>query len=207
MRPNGNASLNQALIDFAIQTLSGMVAVFVGIWLALQVEKRKRVQDAREQAEQSTVQLDRAMQSMLGSVIKNMAEAKRILGVLDRKTFIGLIHEGLESAVWDATQAQFIELCGSVDKRVLFAQFFNQVRHLQSFCDFHRNLQLVLAGAADQTDAQMAIIRRDADTQLKELVEELSFCGRLLIGDYGMPVHRRLLGMKPAASDNATHPA
>jgi hypothetical protein len=195
--------LNQALVDFAIQTLSGMVAVFVGVWLALLLEKRKRIRDESERAEESTVQLDRAMQSMLGSVIKNMAEAKRIQNMVNRTTSAGLIHEGLETAVWDATQAQFIGLCANVDKRVLFAQFFNQVRHLQSFCEFHRSLQLMQTGAADQADPHVAIIRRDVDAQLRDLVEELSFCGRLLIGDYGMPVHRRLLGMKPAAAEHA----
>lgn len=189
----------QMVVEFLVQAFAGIVGVFVGVWLALVNEKRMRVRDQNERDQQVATQFDRAMQSMLGSVIKNMAEARRICGLVDRRGR-ALIHEGLETSVWDATQDQFIQLCDSVDKRVLFAQFFNDVRHLQGFCDFHRNLQLAIAEAGASLDPQLADIGIEADLHLKDLAEELMLCGRLLIADYGQPVHRRLLGMKPASA-------
>jgi len=189
--------VSQAIIDFLVQALAGIVGVFVGVWLALIGEKRSRVRDQLERDQQVAVQFDRAMQSMLGSVIKNMAEARRICGLVDRRGRV-LIHEGLELSVWDATQDQFIQLCDSVDKRVLFAQFFNDVRHLQTFCDFHRGLQLGIAAAGEDLDPHLAEIGLEADLHLKDLAQELILCGRLLVADYGQPVHRRLLGMKPS---------
>jgi hypothetical protein len=189
----------QMVVEFLVQALAGILGVFVGVWLALVNEKRSRMRDQRERDQQVAMQFDRAMQSMLGSVIKNMAEARRICGLVDRRGR-ALIHEGLEMSVWDATQDQFIQLCDSVDKRVLFAQFFNDVRHLQAFCDFHRSLQLVIAEAGTSLDAQLADIGIEADLHLKDLAEELMLCGRLLIADYGQPVHRRLLGMNPASA-------
>jgi hypothetical protein len=133
-----------------------------------------------------------------------MAEARRICGLVDRRGSDHLIHEGLETSVWDATQDQFVQVCASVDKRVLFAQFFNQVRHLQSFCDFHRNLQLTTAAA--DPDSHLHAIGREGDLQLKDLAEEVILCGKLLIADHGQPIHRKLLGMKPIPSANPETP-
>ena len=188
----------QMVVEFLVQALAGIVGVFVGVWLALVNDKRMRVRDQLERDQQVATQFDRAMQSMLGSVIKNMAEARRICALVGRRRHV-LVHEGLETSVWDATQAQFIQLCDSVDKRVLFAKFFNDVRHLQAFCDFHRNLQVTLA-TGDTNDPHLAEAGADADRHLQDLAEELMFSGRLLIADYGQPVHRRLLGMKPTTA-------
>ena len=190
-----------------MQALAGIVGVFVGVWLALRADKRKRELEEARRDEELAVHFERATRSLLGSVIKNMAEARRICGLVDRRGVGRVVHEALEISVWDATQDQFIQLCECVDKRVLFAQFFNGVRHLQAFCEFHRNLQLTMAGALDPDDAELAMIGRDADMHLKDLTEELNFCGRLLIADYGQPVHRRLLGMKAAAGTPSPTPA
>jgi hypothetical protein len=194
----------QAVVEFLVQTLAGIVGVFVGVWLALLADKRKRLQDQARLDDERFIQFERATQSLLGSVIKNMAEARRICGLVDRRGGDHLIHEGLETSVWDATQDQFVQVCASVDKRVLFAQFFNQVRHLQSFCDFHRNLQLTTAAA--DPDSHLHAIGREGDLELKELAEEVILCGKLLIADHGQPIHRKLLGMKPIPSDNPATP-
>lgn len=199
--------MNSALVEFAVQSLAGIVGVFVGVWLALVADHRKRIRDDRRHEEELARQFDLALHSILGSVVKNMAEAKRIHGRVDRRGICALIHEGLETSVWDATQDQFMELCGSVDKRVIFAQFFNGVRRLQAFCEFHRDLQLTIAGATDPEDSELATIGREADLHLKDLTDELGFCGRLLIGDHGQPVHQRLLGMKPTSRTSASEPA
>jgi hypothetical protein len=194
----------QAVVEFLVQTLAGIVGVFVGVWLALLADKRNRLQDQARRDEELFIQFERATQSLLGSVIKNMAEARRICGLVDRRGGDHLIHEGLETSVWDATQDQFVQVCASVDKRVLFAQFFNQVRHLQSFCDFHRNLQLTTAAA--DPDSHLHAIGREGDLQLKDLAEEVILCGKLLIADHGQPIHRKLLGMKPIPSANPETP-
>ena len=39
---------NEMAWSFIVQTLSGVVAVFIGIWLALVVERRRRAEDANE---------------------------------------------------------------------------------------------------------------------------------------------------------------
>ena len=194
----------QAIIEFLVQALAGIVGVFVGVWLALRADKRKRELEQARRDEELTVHFERATRSLLGSVIKNMAEARRICGLVDRRGIGRVVHEALEISVWDATQDQFIQVCGSVDKRVLFAQFFNQVRHLQAFCDFHRDLQLTTAGDAC---GHVAAIAHDADLHLKELAEEVILCGRLLIADHGEPIHRRLLGMKPSPADDSAKAA
>ncbi|MFL6593272.1 MAG: hypothetical protein ACJ8GK_11285 [Luteimonas sp.] len=195
----------QAVVEFLVQALAGIVGVFVGVWLALLADKRNRRQDQAHRDQELAIQFGRATQSLLGSVLKNMAEARRIAGLVDRRGVARVIHEGLEVSVWDATQDQFIQVCGSVDKRVLFAQFFNQVRHLQAFCNFHRDLQLTTAGAASEACGHLDAIAHDADLHLKDLAEDVILCGRLLIADHGEPIHRRLLGMKPSTkSDPAT---
>jgi SAM-dependent MidA family methyltransferase len=83
---------------------------------------------------------------------------------------------------------------------VRFAQFFDAVRNLQSFFDFHRDLLLSIAGAIDESDPELAQILYDANQRLKELSDELRLTGVLLITDYGEPVHKRLLGLKEYAA-------
>ena len=75
----------QAVVEFLVQTLAGIVGVFVGVWLALLADKRKRLQDQARLDEELFNQFERATQSLLGSVIKNMAEARRICGLVDRR--------------------------------------------------------------------------------------------------------------------------
>src|SRR5678810_72259 len=53
-----------------------------------------------------------------------------------------LLHAELEASVWDAARGSFIALCRNVDERVIFAQFFDDVRRLQSFVDFRCHLQV-----------------------------------------------------------------
>ncbi len=192
--------MNSVLVEFAVQALAGILGVFVGVWLALVADNRKRVREEHRREREQEQQFDRALHSIMGSVIKNMAEAKRIGGRIDRRGVCGIIHSGLETSVWNATQDQFIRLCSSVDKRIIFAQFFDGVHRLQAFCEFHRDLQLTIAGADDPDDPELAMIGREADLHLQDLADELGFCGRVLIGDHGQPVHKRLLGMKPAAA-------
>ena len=189
------------LTSFAVQTLSGVVAVFVGVWLALVVERRRRAEDAQTSDAASMGEFDRALDTILGSVVKNTAEAMRILRLLDdrqsQQKAPRLIHSGLESSVWYATQDKFIALCGNIDERIIFAQFFDEVRRVQAFVDFRSHLHVkTTTGKLDRADPELQALVDDIDRHLVDLAENLRFCGVLLVTDHGKPVHRRLMGIQ-----------
>lgn len=194
--------------SFLMQTLSGVIEVFLGVWLALVLDRRRRAEDAQLHDDEDLREFDRAIDTILGSVVKNTAEAKRILRVLGRQKAPGLIHSVLESSVWYAVQGKFIALCRNVDERVIYSQFFDNVRRLQAFLDFRSNL-LVSATATrgEHADPELQALEADVDKQLAALAEDLRFCGVLLITDHGKPVHKRLMGIKVAANAVAGQPA
>ena len=200
--------MSPLLADFVVQTLAGIIGVFVGVWLALVVERRRdeRVQADREQ--ERSQQFERARHTVLGSVVKNTSEAGRLRKRIDSRKPSELIHTNLEVAVWDAVRGQFMEACHDMDERVRFAQFFDGVRSLQAFFDFHRDLQLSIAGAVDDDDPELASILRDADQRLRDMSDDQRFNGVLLITDFGEAVHRRLLGLDaPTENDETQGPA
>jgi hypothetical protein len=182
--------------SFVVQTLSGVAAVFVGIWLALVVERRRRAEDAAEHAATLMQEFDRAMDTILGSVVKNTAEAKRILRLLAQPGGPRLIHAELETSAWYASHNQFITLCRNVDQRVIFAQFFDDVRRLQAFIDFRCNVQVSTTTARLHDEPEVHALEVATDKQLAALAEDLRFCGVLLITDHGKPVHKRLMGIR-----------
>lgn len=189
-------SFSEMAWSFAIQTLSGVVAVFVGIWLALIVERRRRAEDAREQDAQLMREFDRAMDTILGCVVKNTAEAKRIIRLLGNPARPSLIHAELETAAWYASHNQFIALCRNVDQRVIFSQFFDNVRRLQAFVDFRCSVHVAATTAVRELDdPALHALLAATDKQLAALAEDLRFCGVLLVNDHGKPVHKRLMGM------------
>ena len=185
--------------SFAIQTVSGVLAVFVGIWLALVVERRRRAEDTADREAATMREFDRAVDAVLGSVVKNTAESKRILRLLKgpRPSPHHLLQADLDTSVWYASQSQFTTLCHSVDERVIFAQFFDGVRRLQSFIDFRCHLQ-VLAATGDRGDDDPRVQELEAavDRHLAELADDLRLCGVLVVTDHGKPVHKRLMGIR-----------
>jgi hypothetical protein len=184
------------LIDFWIETVAGIIAVFVGVWLALISDRRRQAKETARSESERTQQFERARHTVLGSVVKNTGEAARLRSRVDQRQASELIHTELEVAVWDAVQAQFMQSCHDVDERVRFAQFFDGVRNLQKFFDFHRDLQLSIAGAVDDSDPELADILRNADQRLRELSDNQRLVGVLLITDFGEPIHKQLLGLK-----------
>ena len=191
--------------EFVVQMLSGVVAVFVGIWLALVVERRRRAEDANEHAATAMRDFDRAVDTVLGSVVKNTAEARRIVRMLKstRPAAQCVLQADLDTSVWYASQSQFTTLCSSVDERVIFAQFFDGVRRLQSFVDFRCQAQVLAATTGTGADAARLHALEDAiDRHLASLAEDLRMSGVLLVTDHGKPVHKRLMGIhvdEPAA--------
>jgi len=184
------------LAEFLRETLSGLVGVFLGVWLALITDHRRQVREDIQREKERTQQFERARHTVLGSVVKNTAEASRLRLRVDQRTPSELINTELEVAVWGAVQVQFMESCHDVDERVRFAQFFDGVRNLQAFFDFHRDLQLSIAGAVDDHDPELAEILSNADQRLRELSDDQKLNGVMLITDFGEPVHKQLLGLK-----------
>lgn len=192
--------MSEWLADFTVEALAGIVGVFVGVLLALVVDRRRQSQKDKQGELEREEQFKRARHTVLGSVVKNTNEASRLRGRIDQRKPSELIHTELELSVWGAVQAQFMESCHDIDERVRFAQFFDAVRSLQSFFDFHRDLQLSIAGAFDEEDPELAEILKDAEQRLKELSDDLRLTGVLMITDFGEPVHKQLLGLKEYGS-------
>jgi hypothetical protein len=190
--------MNPWLVEFVVNTVAGIVGVFVGVWLALITERHRETRDEKQRAEERAKQFARARHTVLGSVVKNTSEASRLRKRIDERKSFEIINTELEVAVWGAVQAEFMEACHDIDERVRFAQFFDGVRGLQAYFEFHRDLQLSIAGAFQDDDPELAVILRDADERLRDLSDEQRLNGVLLVTDFGEPVHKRLLGLKTA---------
>lgn len=188
------------LAEFFINTVAGIAGVFVGVWLALITDRRREARLELQRDQERARQFERARHTVLGSVVKNTSEATRLRKRIEDRKPVEIIHTNLEVAVWNAVQSQFMEACHDIDERVRFAQFFDGVRGLQAYFEFHRDLQLSIAGAADNDDPELAAILRDADQRLRDLSDEQRLNGVLLVTDYGEQVHKRLLGLKTANS-------
>ena len=187
------------LVEFTVNTLAGIVGVFVGVWLALVTERRRDARIKRQQELELARESGRARHTVLGSVVKNTSEAGRLRKRIDKRKASELIHTNLELSVWDAARSQFMEACEDIDERVRFAQFFDGVRGLQAYFDFHRDLQLSIAGAADDDDPELKQILADADQRLRDMSDDLRLSGVLLVTDFGSGVHKRLLGLNIAS--------
>ena len=198
---------NEMAWSFLIQTVSGVVAVFIGIWLALIVERRKRAEDAAEREAVQMVEFDRALDTILGSVVKNTAEARRVLRLINGPRCPRVLHADFETAAWYASHGHFVSLCRNVDQRVIFSQFFDDVRRISAFVEFRRDLHVSMTTQhlhkSDQEE--IAALSEAVDKRLAELAEDLRFCGVLLITDHGKPVHKRLMGIQtPEAAAQQT---
>lgn len=190
--------MNPWLIDFAVNAVAGIVGVFLGVWLALVTDRHRESRLEMQREQERAQQFERARHTVLGSVVKNTSEARRLRKRIDERQPEEIIHTNLEVAVWGAVQSQFMEACHDIDERVRFAQFFDGVRGLQAFFEFHRDLQLSIAAAVSD-DPELASILKDADQRLRDLSDEQRLNGVLLVTDFGEPVHKRLLGLKTTA--------
>lgn len=189
--------LNEMAWSFVVQTVSGILAVFVGIWLALIFERRRKSEDTSEREAMEAAEYARVTDSILGSVVKNTAEAKRILRMIGTPHCPRLLHADLETAVWYASHGHFTSLCRNVDQRVIFSQFFDDVRRLAAFVDFRSDLQAQMTTQGRRADdADVFALAQEVDKQLAVLAEDLRFTGVMVITDHGKPVHKRLMGLE-----------
>jgi len=140
--------MNATMVEFWVQTVAGIVGVFVGVWLALVTDRRRQSREETKSDLERQQQYARARHTVLGSVIKNANEASRLGPRVDKRKPFELIHTRFEVSVWEAIQIQFMQACHDIDERVRFAQFFDGVRvcvtsrlFLTSTVDYNSPLQ------------------------------------------------------------------
>lgn len=193
-----------SVVAFALETAAGLVGVFAGVILALWTERQREArQNAKEQAtlEQDLVHSRRLV---LSSVVKNTSEAKRLGSVLGSDEDPYLFQISFELAVWEATQIQFMRLA-SLDERVLFSRFFDQVGRLMRLMEFHRQLRVQLELRQSALDAGDRALLGQSTQRLRAVAEDVRIDGIVVVTDMGEPMHKRLLGMHEVPGEAVAH--
>lgn len=191
--------------DFVVEASAGLVGVFVGVLLALWVERRRHRFVERRDQEQEAARLEDARSLVLMSVVKNTSEAKRLVGRLDDASDPYHFNAAFETAVWEATQASFVHL-SNLDERVQFARFFDQVRHLKGLLVFQRDLLArheLSHVAADSGDRALFTGIND---RLRGVAHDVRLEGVVLVSDHGSTNHKRLLGLATAPPGESPPP-
>lgn len=187
----------QPMIDFFVELSAGLVGVFAGAALALWADRRARGQRAAAEREQLQEELASSRKLVISSVVKNTSETKHLGRLLESEEDPFLFRVTFESAVWEATRAQFVRIA-SVDERVLLTRFFDHVRRLNNLIDFHRRVRAELEISSALPDAGDRKLLDDLRTRLREVANEIRLDGLVIVSDLGDAMHKRLLGIKPA---------
>jgi hypothetical protein len=170
------------------EVLANLFGAFSGFSLALLADRKyRRQQDLRQQEHRKSRYL-RARESIAGSVVKNVAAARRIAKGQDAAF-------DLEDAVWVAVRDEFIETAPTVDERVVVARFFEHVDHLQAAA--HRCQVLEDEGRA--SPAVVAATR----ARLAAWARDVELAGKWLIADHGNETHRAMLGEDEAHEETS----
>jgi len=183
------------VIEFFIEVCAGLVGVFAGAVLALWADRRvreRRTEEAQEKLEQD---LANSRKLVISSVVKNTSETKHLGRLLEGDEDPFLFRVTFETAVWEATRAQFIRIA-SVDERVLLTRFFDHVRRLNSLIDFHRKVRADLEIRNSAPDPGDRRLLNDLRAQLREVANDIRLDGLVIVTDLGDEMHRRLLGIK-----------
>jgi hypothetical protein len=188
-------------IEFAIEASAGLLGVFTGAALALWADRRARRH--REQADQQRQRehLENSRRLVISSVVKNTSEAKRLGQALAGDDDPFLFQVTMESAVWEATRADFVRIA-SVDERVLLTRFFDHVRRLTRLIEFHRQVRADLEIRETDPDAGDRRLLNDLQAQLREVANDIRIDGLVIVTDLGDDLHKRLLGIK-ASTESA----
>ena len=159
-------------IDFAVELVVGMIGVFAGAALALWADRRARYHQDLEHKAELKQDLANSRHLVISSVVKNASEAKRLGQTLDDELDPYLFQVTLESAVWDATRAQFMRIA-TVDERVLLTRFFDHVCRLNSLIEFHRRVRVDLEIGNLALDAGDRKLLNDLRNRLHEVADEI----------------------------------
>ena len=189
--------------NFLVELTAGLVGVFAGAILALWADRQARARRAADAEAELQEHLAQSRKLVISSVVKNTSEAKRLRAALASNDDPYLFQVGFELAVWEATQAQFVQIA-SLDERVLLTRFFDQVRRLTKLIDFHRQVRAELEIRQIGLDTGDRALLDDLLSRLRSVADEIRIDGLVVVSDLGDPMHRRLLGMhEPAATITA----
>ena len=183
------------MIEFLIELSAGLVGVFAGAALALWADRRARAHRANAEQARLEEELANSRKLVISSVVKNTSETKRLSRLLEGEEDPFLFRVTFESAVWEATRAQFVQIA-SVDERVLLTRFFDHVRRLNSLIDFHRRVSADLEISPAAADAGDQKLLDDLRTRLREVANDIRIDGLVIVTDLGDAMHKRLLGIK-----------
>jgi len=183
------------VIGFFIELSAGLVGVFAGAALALWADRHARAQRTAAEQERMKEELANSRKLVISSVVKNTSETKHLGVLLKGEEDPFLFHVTFESAVWEATRAQFVRIA-SVDERVLLTRFFDHVRRLNNLIDFHRRVRAELEISTALPDAGDQKLLDDLRIRLREVANELRIDGLIIVTDLGDAMHKRLLGIK-----------
>jgi pimeloyl-ACP methyl ester carboxylesterase len=180
--------------NFLIELSAGLVGVFAGAALALWADRRAREHHEEEERSRQREELANSRKLVISSVVKNTSETKRLGRLLESEEDPYLFQVTFESAVWEATRAQFVRIA-SVDERVLLTRFFDHVRRLSSLIDFHRKVRSDLEIRNSTPDAGDRRLLDDLRGQLRDVAHEIRIDGLVIVTDLGDDLHKRLLGI------------
>ena len=186
--------------NFLIELSAGLVGVFAGAALALWADRRVRERRAAEEQARLEEDLADSRKLVISSVVKNTSETKRLGQLLEEEDDPYLFHISFESAVWEATRAQFIRIA-SADERVLLTRFFDHVRRLGGLIEFHRKVRADMEIRTSAPDAGDNRLLDNLRTRLREVAGEIRIDGLVIVTDLGDEMHKRLLGIKQSAEN------
>ena len=185
------------MIEFLVELSAGLVGVFAGAALALWADRRARAHLAIAEQARQEEELASSRKLVISSVVKNTSETKHLSRLLDGEEDPFLFRVTFESAVWEATRAQFVRIA-SVDERVLLTRFFDHVRRLSKLIDFHRRVCAELEISPAALDAGDRKLIEDLRSRLREVANDIRIDGLVIVTDLGDAMHQRLLGIKAA---------
>ena len=116
--------MNPWLVEFSVNTIAGIVGVFVGVWLALVTDRRREAREESQRKQERAEQFKRARHTVLGSVVKNASEASRLRDRVDERKPIEIIHTNLEVAVWNAVRRRVMRKASTQEKSPLDSKFY-----------------------------------------------------------------------------------
>ncbi len=190
------------MIDFLVELSAGMVGVFAGAALALWADRRARGHRANAEQARQEEELASSRKLVISSVVKNTSETKHLGRLLEGEEDPFLFRVAFESAVWEATRAQFVRIA-SVDERVLLTRYFDHIRRLNNLIDFHRRMRAELEISPAALDAGDRKLLEDLRARLREVANDIRIDGLVIVTDLGDAMHKRLLGIK--ATDEAQY--
>ena len=178
------------LTDFGVEAAASLLGAFAGVFLALVADRRLRAERERARSKELADEFARTKRAVLGSIVKNTAEARRVKEAVARPGQWEVPLAALETGIWEASRDTFVRLSPTVEERAAFAMFFDEVLHLDSFVRFYRDL----AVRSRETPAGAGVLEA-AERELQNIAEQVRLSGVLLVTDHGESVHRRVAGI------------